>query len=107
MRAVRIEALEDARERILANAGAVIIDDDFNVRAPVPAGDPDLAAGFGERLRVRQQVGDNLPDPRIVARDIERIDRTFSLETQIDGDIVATFRFVGGRGERCEKAAKI
>src|SRR4051794_9379223 len=68
VRAVGVKAFEDFLQRVLADARAVVIDDDLDFGAHAAADDADLAAGIGERLRVDQQVGDHLPQPRIVSR---------------------------------------
>src|ERR1700684_4728976 len=49
---VGIKTFEDPRERVLANARSIIVDDDFHVRAHATARDPHLAAGLRERLGV-------------------------------------------------------
>jgi len=63
MRPVGVEALEDALERVLADARAVVVDHDLDFGAHAAADDTYLAAGVGEGLRVRQQIGDHLSEP--------------------------------------------
>ena len=84
MRPVGVEALEDALQRILANARPVVIDHDFDFRAHAAADDPHLAAGFGKRLRVDQQIGDHLSEPRIMARHREGVGGAAALEADFD-----------------------
>ena len=48
VRAVGVKAFEDFLQRVLADAGAVIIDNDLDFGAHASADDADLAAGVGE-----------------------------------------------------------
>src|SRR3979409_750070 len=52
MRAVGVKAFEDFLQRVLTDAGTVIVDNDFDFGAHAAADDADLAAGIGGRLRV-------------------------------------------------------
>src|SRR3954470_20853168 len=52
MRAVGVKALKNFLQGVLADAGAVIVDDDLDFGTHAPADDANLAAGIGERLRV-------------------------------------------------------
>ena len=63
MRSIGIEALEDALERILADARAVVVDQYLDFGTHAAADDAHLATGVGEGLRIRQQVGDDLSEP--------------------------------------------
>ncbi len=63
MRPVGVEALEDPLQRVLADAGPVIVDHDLDLAARAAADDAHLVARLGERLRVRQQVRDHLAEP--------------------------------------------
>ena len=98
MRTVGVEALEDALQRVVANARTVIVDHDLDLGAHAAAGDAHLAAGLGERLRVGEQVGDHLSEPRIVAGHRERVGRAAALETRLDRDVMAELGFVGDGG---------
>ncbi len=63
MRPVGVEALEDPLQRVVANTRPVVIDHDLDFRSQSAADDPHLAAGFGKRLRIGEQIGDHLSEP--------------------------------------------
>src|SRR5260370_6728532 len=89
MRPVGVEAFEDPLQRILANPRPIVVDDDLDFRSHAAAYDPYLAAGFGKRLGVGEQIRDHLSQPRIVTRHRESIVETSAVETDLNGDVVS------------------
>src|SRR5438270_10500886 len=107
MRPIRVEALEDALQRIVAYPRPVVIDDNFDFRSHAAADDAHLASGVGERLGVDQQIGDYLSEPGVVAWYREGVGSAAAFETDLDADVVAEPGFVGDRSQSRQQAAKI
>ena len=65
----------------------------ISISAAHPAAeDADLVAGRGKRLRVDQQVGDHLPESRIVTRHPETVGGAAALEADLDRDVMLPSR---------------
>ena len=107
MRPVGVKAFEYALQRVWTNAGPVVVDHDLDFGSHAPAHDAHPAAGIGKRLRVGQEVGDHLAEPRIVARHREGVGRATAFEPHVDADIVAEPGFVRDRCQRGQQAADI
>jgi len=63
VRAVGIKPLENSLQGIVADARPVVIDHDLDFRSLAAADDANLAAGFGKRLCIGEQIGDHLSEP--------------------------------------------
>src|SRR5690606_3398261 len=69
LRAIGIEAVEDAVDLLHCNTGAVVIHrDDYMVAGPL-GGDPDLAVRRRERAGVVDQVVEHLAEPGVMTND--------------------------------------
>src|SRR5258707_15716647 len=104
MGAVGVEALEESLQRILANPRPIVIDDDLDFRFHAAAYDAYLAAGFGKRLGVGEQIRDHLSQPRIVTRHRESIAESSALETDLNDNVVAPPGFVRDRRQGSKQA---
>src|SRR5260370_8545725 len=94
MRPVGVKAFEDPLQRILANPRPIVVDDDLDFRSHAAAHDAYLAAGFGKRLGVGDQIRDPLSHPRILTRPVQTIFETSSLATDHHANVVAPPAFV-------------
>src|SRR5690606_36902847 len=75
-RAVRpVEAVEDAGRTLLAHAGALVGDVEDRAAVRRAAADADRRAVRGVRGGVAHEVGDHLPQPRLVAQHRRRAGR--------------------------------
>ena len=99
-----LEAVEDDRQQLGADAGAGIADDDLEVRADPPQGELDAAVSRRELDRVHQEVPDDLlqtvrvaveragaridqrlqPEPLGLERRPHRVERRFQHPREID-----------------------
>src|SRR5690606_22045981 len=89
------EQVEDSRQHVFGNPGAVVLDAQHDVGVDALGGQYDMAAA-GRVLRgVREQVADDLAQAGVVAVDVQR------LVGQLDAELVA--RVLDQRGRSFDR----
>src|SRR5579863_6209045 len=106
VRAVGVKALENLFQGIGTHAGSVVVDENLYLIAQPPTGDTHRGAGRRERTRVLDQIIDDLSEPGIVSRHLERA-RAAAFEFQGDFDAVVTLDLVRYANERAEELGEI